>query len=65
MGQTSDQIESEIERSREDLRANIEELEARVRNLTDWRKHFREHTGAMVVAAMVGGLLLSLLIGKR
>ena len=65
MGQTTDQIASGINQTREDLKSNLEELEARVKGATDWRSHFRNHTGPMVVAALVGGALLSAVIGKR
>lgn len=65
MGQTPDEIVSEIDRTRDALRANLQELEARAREAADWRSHFRKHPAPMVVAAMVGGLLLSALLGKR
>jgi hypothetical protein len=65
MGQTTDQIESEIDRTRGDLKANLEELELRVKSVADWRDQFRRHTGPMVVAALIGGALLSAVVGKR
>jgi hypothetical protein len=65
MGQTTDQIASEIARKREDLRLNLEELETRVKDVADWRGQFRNHPGAMLTAALVGGALLSALIRKR
>lgn len=65
MGETSDKLASEINRSREDLKANLQELENRVKAVTDWRAQFRRHPGAMIVVALVGGVLLSSLIGKR
>ena len=65
MGKTTDQIASEIEQTRENLKSNLEELETRVKDAADWRSHFRKHPGSMVVAALVGGVLLSSMIGKR
>ena len=65
MGQTSDQLAAEIDQTREDLRANFEELEARARDAADWRTHFRRHPEKMVAAALMGGVLLSLLLGRR
>ena len=65
MGQTPEQIEVEIDRTREALRANFEELETRAKEVTDWRSQFRRHPEGMAVAALVGGALLSLLLGKR
>jgi len=65
MGETTDQIATVIDRTREDLKSNLEELETRVKEVTDWRSHFRKSPGSMVVAALVGGALLSTLIAKR
>lgn len=65
MGKTTDEIESDIDNKREDLRTNLQELETRVKAATDWRGYFREHSGAMLAAAFGGGLLLSSMIGKR
>jgi hypothetical protein len=65
MGQTTDQIARDIARKREDLKSNLEELEARVKDVADWRSQFRNHPGAMLTAAVVGGALLSALIRKR
>jgi hypothetical protein len=65
MGQTTDQIENDIDQTREDLKSNLEELETRAKAVTDWRSHFRKHPGPMVIAALVGGVLLSSVLGKR
>jgi hypothetical protein len=65
MGETTDQIAGVIDQTREDLKSNLEELETRVKEVADWRSHFRKHPGSMVVAAVVGGALLSSLMGKR
>jgi hypothetical protein len=65
MGQTSDEIVSVIDQTREDLRANLKELETRAKAATDWRSYVDKHPGPMVVAALVGGALLSAIMGKR
>jgi hypothetical protein len=65
MVQTTDQIAGDIARTREDLKSNLEELETRVKGAADWRSQFRNHPGAMITAALVGGALLSALFGKR
>jgi hypothetical protein len=65
MGQTTDQIASDIHQKRADLRSNLEELETRMKAVTDWREQFRRRPGAMIVAALVGGVLLSSMMGKR
>jgi hypothetical protein len=65
MGQTTDQIATDIARKRDDLMSNLEELESRMKAVADWRGQFRRHPGAMLAAAMVGGVLLSAMVGKR
>ena len=65
MGETTDQIAAHIERTREDLGSNLEELEARVKSAVDWRSQFRRHPGRMALAALLGGALLSLMVAGR
>ncbi len=65
MGETTDQIAIEIDQTRDDLKSNLEELETRAKAAADWRSHFRRHPGPLVLAALVGGALLSAMIGKR
>lgn len=64
MGQTTDQIATDIARTRDDLMSNLEELETRMKAVADWRGQFRRHPGAMIAVALVGGALLSAMIGK-
>jgi len=65
MGQRTDQIENQIENKREDLKSNLQELETRVKTVTDWRHYFAEHTGTMIAAAFGGGVLLAAMLGGR
>lgn len=65
MGQTSDEIVSDIDLTREELRSNLEELETRAKDAADWRSHFRKHPGPMLAAALLGGAFLYALIGRR
>jgi hypothetical protein len=65
MGQTTDEIENQIEDKREDLKSNLQELETRVKTATDWRHYFAEHTGTMIAAAFGGGVLLAAMLGGR
>jgi hypothetical protein len=58
MGERTDQIESHIREERDELRANLGELRARVRAATDWRRQFRENTLLGVGLAFGVGLLL-------
>jgi hypothetical protein len=64
MGKTTDEIATDIDRTREDLKSNLEELETRVKSVTDWRSQFDKHPGRLLVAALIGGAMLSSLVGK-
>lgn len=64
MGQTTDQIETDIRHTREDLRSNLQELEHKVKAVTDWKQHFQNHPATMVAAAFGAGALLGTL-GRR
>ena len=65
MGKTTDEIESDIDSTRQDLKSNLQELETRVKAATDWRGYFRKHSGTMLAAAFGGGVILSSMMGKR
>ena len=65
MDQTADQITHNILSKRDDLRSNLEELEGKVKSVTDWRRHFEKHTGTMIVAAFASGALVSILSSSR
>jgi hypothetical protein len=64
MGQTTDQIETDIQHTREDLRSNLQELEQKVKSVTDWKEQFQNHPGTMVAAAFGAGALVATL-GRR
>jgi len=59
MGETTDQIETHLETKHGDLRSNLEELEDKVKSVTDWRRRFRSNPGLMLGLAFGGGLLLA------
>lgn len=58
-------IESDIEAKRSDLRANFEALEQKVKSVTDWRQHFRDRPGTMLIAAFGAGALLAVIVVSR
>jgi hypothetical protein len=64
MGERSDQIEEQIQRTREDLRDNLNELEQKVRNTFDWRTQFEERPLMMLTVALGGGMLLAALLRR-
>jgi len=59
MGQASDEIESQIQSTREDLRANLDELEGRVKSAVDWREQYRRNPALALGLALAGGFLLA------
>jgi hypothetical protein len=63
MGQTVDQIEGQIEDSREDLRSNLDQLGQKVNSAVDWRRKFRASPGAVLAVAFGGGLILANVVG--
>ena len=65
MGQTSDEIETHIRSTREDLRANLDELEGRVKSAVDWRERYRRNPALGLGLAIAGGFLLAGLATRR
>ncbi len=65
MGQKSDQIERRIEAERGQLGQNLNELQWKVQEVTDWRAQFQKRPMLMMGVAVGGGLLLSSLTGRR
>jgi hypothetical protein len=63
MDEKSDQILDHIESQRNQLGANLNELETRVRRTTDWRTHFDRNPMLMLAGALGGGLLLGAMVG--
>ena len=65
MGEKSDEIAREIEERRAELGSNLQDLEQKVKGVTDWRQQFQKRPFAMLGLAFGGGLLLSRMIGGR
>ena len=66
MDEKSDQILDHIENQRNQLGANLNELETRVRQTTDWRTHFNNNPMLMLAGALGGGILLGAMVsGSR
>jgi len=63
MDQRSDQIVEHIEKERQTLGRNLDELQTRIKTATDWRTQFERHPVAMLGLAMGGGLLLGSMVG--
>lgn len=65
MGETTNQIESHIENKRQDLGSNLQELEQKVKSVTDWRQQFQKNPMTLIGVAFGGGVLLASMIGGR
>ena len=61
MGETSDEIETHIRNARDDLSANLSELEQKVKTVTDWRQQYQKSSGTFLAVAAGAGILLALL----
>ena len=59
MDEIANEIEAQIDRSRERLGSNLRELEDKVDAATDWREHFRERPHLFLGAAFIGGVVLA------
>jgi len=64
MGEKSDQIERQIVAERGQLGHNLNELESKVQEITDWRAQFQKRPMLMIGLAAGGGLLLASITGK-
>ena len=64
MGRTTDEIEAHLERKRAELRRNLEELEQRVKSVTDWRWQFRKNPAISLLLAFGGGFLIASMTGR-
>lgn len=65
MDQNSDQIVNDIERQRDELGRDLDELQLKVKGATDWKAQFEKHPYYFIGAAFGGGLLLSSMTGGR
>jgi hypothetical protein len=63
MGQKPDEITRHIELTREKLGWNLEELEYKVKSVTDWRQQFRKNPLSLLGVAFSGGILLAATLG--
>lgn len=64
MSKQTDLIEADIRSKRDALRSNAHELQAKAESLTDWRRHFKRHPGALLAAAVGMGALLATIGGR-
>jgi hypothetical protein len=66
MEQTTRQIETHIENTRDELGSNLHELERKVKSVTDWKEQFQKNPMLILSAAFGGGILVaSMMSGNR
>jgi hypothetical protein len=59
MDQKPDVIREQIEAHRQELAGNVNELENRVRKMTDWRMRFQQKPGMLLGVSFAAGLIAS------
>src|SRR4029453_8403892 len=57
-------IETHIERTRDNLGANLDVLEQKIKSVTDWREYFQRSPMTIVGAAFAGGVVLAMATGN-
>jgi len=57
VGTKSDEIVNQIDRQRDRLGQNLQELESRMRDVADWRAQYEKHPWAILGIAFVGGVV--------
>lgn len=65
MGETSNQIEREIRVERTQLDWNLNDLQSKVEEVTNWRVQFQKRPMVMIGVALGGGLLLGSVYRKN
>ena len=63
MADTLNQIERDLAAERDDLGRNLNELQIKARELTDWRRYYRNNPGKLLGAALAGGVVLGVIAG--
>ncbi len=64
-GRSSAEIRRDIDAQRQDFGQSVEALRGKVTELTDWRRHVREHKRELVTAAAVTGFVIGGIIALR
>jgi Protein of unknown function (DUF3618) len=62
---SSAEIKRDIEAQREDFGQSVEALRTKFSEITDWRRHVREHKRELVTGAAVAGFVIGGIIALR
>lgn len=65
MVERSDQIEKHIASTRSELGSNLQELEDKVKQATDWRTYFDRNPMMLMGLALGGGVLVATMTGNN
>jgi hypothetical protein len=65
MVETTTQIETHIETTRERLGANLDVLERKIKSATDWREYVQSSPMTLLGAAFAGGVVLAMTTSAR
>ena len=65
MGETINQIERDLAAERADLGRNLDALQTKARELTDWKHYYRNHPGQVLAVALAGGVVLGIMAGGK
>ncbi len=65
MAERPDQIEQHIKSTRSELGNNLQELEYKVKQATDWRTYFERNPMTLMGVAFGGGVLLASMVGSK
>jgi hypothetical protein len=65
MDSTVEQLEAEIDRTREHLGADLHELERKVDSAMDWRRYYEARMVPVLSVAFASGVALAFLAGHR
>ena len=58
MGRTPNEIRTSVQDTRRDLEYSLGDLQAKVRELTDWKKQLSENRQAALIGAAAAGFLV-------
>jgi hypothetical protein len=57
-GRSPEQIRSSVENTRQELEYSLNDLQAKVHELTDWRAQLTRHRKQVLIGAAVAGFLI-------
>jgi hypothetical protein len=64
VGENTEQIERQIVAERHELGRNLNELETKAQQLSDWRTHYRNNPKVAIGIAVAGGLVLGAMASR-